>query len=98
MLIVAKMWSLETDDAARPRSFIKSGVGSAECVKLVVLVVRDSRLSLFFRLKMAFPIAWTLSGRSFDGMLLVVDLMDDFLDKEKDSRACSQDGRRSDVA
>lgn len=97
MLIVAKMCSLETDDAARFRSMIKSGVGSGECVE-VVLGVRDSRLSLDFRLKMAFPIAWTLSGRSLDGMLLVVDLMDDFLDREKDSRVCSQDGRRSDGA
>lgn len=97
MLIVAKMWSLETDDVARIRSLVISGTGSGECVE-PVLGVRDSRLSFDFLLKMALPMACTLSGRSFDGMLLVVDLMDDFLDREKDSRVCSQEGRRSDGA
>lgn len=87
------MLSLETD-AARCRSLATSGATSAEYVELS-LVTRLSLLSLVLRLKMALPMAWTLSGRSREGMLLVVDLIDDFLESENESRACSQEGRRS---
>lgn len=53
-----------------------------------------SLLNLDFRLNMAFPMAWTLSGRS--RMLLLFERVDDFLDKV--SRVWSQDGRWSNDA
>lgn len=93
MLMLAKMCSLVTDDA-RLRSTGISGGASGVYVE-VALVPTLSRLSFDFRLNMAFPMACTLSGRSLDGMLLVVDLIDDFLERENDSSACSHEGRRS---
>lgn len=95
MLIDPRRVSFEMDDNARLRSVgISGGVRSP-----VEISLRLSLRNLDFRLKMAFPIACTLSGRSLDGMLLVVDLTDDFRDRVKESNACSQvcsqDGRRS---
>jgi hypothetical protein len=45
---------------------------------------------------MDLPNMWTLSGRSHDGMLLAVDLPDDFLDSVSPSKASSQRTGRSD--
>jgi len=73
-------------EGARDRSPVISGAMSVD-------VTRLSLLSLVFRLNIALPIAWTLSGRS--RMLLVVERVEDFLDSEKDSSGTSQDGLRS---
>jgi hypothetical protein len=56
-----------------------------------------SRFNLARRLKIVLPKICTLSGRSRDGMLLDVDLFDDFLDRVMFSMACSQEGRSPDA-
>jgi hypothetical protein len=85
MFMLDRACSLVTE-GARERSPVFSGAMSVD-------VTRLSLLSLVFRLNIALPIAWTLSGRS--RMLLVVERVEDFLDSEKDSSGISQDGRRS---
>jgi hypothetical protein len=57
-----------------------------------------SRFALPLRLKMVLPKICTLSGRSREGMLLVVDLPEDFLDSGFPSCPCSNEGRSAEVS
>jgi len=85
---------------------VGAGVGipslapSAECNELLPDEIGAllSRLSLPLRLKRDLLKIWTLSGRSRDGMALVVDLPEDFLDRLNPSSAFSQDGRSAEAS